>query len=326
VLILGDNAYNSGTLANFNDCYHPTWGRHKARTHPIPGNHDYSGGSQGRGYYDYFNGVGVFSGPAGDRDKGYYSFNVGGWHIVAINSCAAKTTSDTTCTPGTAQRDWLKADLAANATACTLAYWHHPHFSSGHDKNNGGMMTAIFQALYDAGADVVMVGHSHDYERFAPQRPDGTKDTTFGIREFVIGTGGAPFTGSSSRVANSEVFNNTTYGVVKLTLRTNGYDWQFLPIAGQSFSDSGSGSCHGKPSAELNDPGPVPWAQVMGLGVISLPLLPSLAGAERAKAARLAVTVQRRIARARRPRTRHAMPRRRRRGPDAAASDQSPPE
>jgi hypothetical protein len=253
VLALGDNAYNSGTLTEFNNCYDPTWGRHKSRTRPVPGNHDYSGTSGAKGYYDYFNGVGVQTGPAGDRSTGYYSYNVGGWHLVAINSCATKPGG--VCNPGTAQLDWLKSDLAANSSACTLAYWHHPHFSSGHDHNNGGMMTGIYQALYDAGAEVVLVGHSHDYERYAPQTASGTKDSSFGVREFVVGTGGAPFTGSTSRDANSEVFNNSTYGILKLTLSSNGYDWQFIPIAGQSFTDSGSGSCHGKPSATLTDPG-----------------------------------------------------------------------
>ncbi|HVL24511.1 MAG TPA: DNRLRE domain-containing protein [Thermomicrobiales bacterium] len=269
VLALGDNAYNSGTLTEFNNCYGPTWGRHKSRTRPVPGNHDYSGTSGAKGYYDYFNGVGVQTGPAGDRSKGYYSYNVGGWHIVAINSCATKPGG--VCNPGTAQLDWLKSDLAANPTACTLAYWHHPHFSSGHDHNNAGMMTGIYQALYDAGAEVVLVGHSHDYERYAPQTASGTKDTSFGVREFVVGTGGAPFTGSSTRDANSEVFNNSTYGILKLTLRSNGYDWQFIPIAGQSFTDSGSGSCHAKPSATLSDPG----GPSMVLAGIANPSVPS---------------------------------------------------
>jgi hypothetical protein len=253
VLALGDNAYDSGSLTEFTTCYGPTWGRHKARTRPVPGNHDYSGSSGGKGYYDYFNGVGVATGRAGDRTKGYYSFNLGAWHIVALNSCAAKT--DAGCRPGTAQLEWLESDLRTHPSACTLAYWHHPHFSSGHDHDNGGMMRPIFDALYRAGAEVVLVGHSHDYERFAPQTPGGAKNATYGIREFVVGTGGAAFTGSSAREPNSEVFNNTTHGVLKLTLRVNGYDWKFLPIAGRSFTDSGSGACHGTPSASVTNPG-----------------------------------------------------------------------
>jgi acid phosphatase type 7 len=325
VLILGDNAYNSGTLTEFNNCYHPTWGRHKARTHPIPGNHDYSGSSNARGYYDYFNGVGVFSGPAGDRDKGYYSFNVGSWHVVAINSCATKPGG--VCNPGTAQVSWLQADLAANSTACTLAYWHHPHFSSGHDSNNGGMMTAVFQALYDAGADVVLVGHSHDYERFAPQRPNGTLDNSFGIREFVIGTGGAPFTGGSQDEPNSQVFNKTTYGVVKLTLQSNGYNWQFIPIAGQSFSDTGSASCHGVPSASVNGPDTAQRSQTIELGAISLPIQPVLAGAIAAEGGILAYTLWSRTGRSRRSLIDHLVLRRwlPMSKPTSSVADRSPP-
>ncbi|HVL25665.1 MAG TPA: discoidin domain-containing protein [Thermomicrobiales bacterium] len=253
VLALGDNAYNSGTLTEYKNCYGPTWGRHKSRTRPVPGNHEYAVSSGGKGYFDYFNGVGVASGRAGDRTKGYYSFNVGAWHVIAINSCAVSTNA--VCAPGAAQLDWLQADLRAHPSACTLAYWHHPLFSSGHDQDNGGMMKPIFNALYQAGAEVVLVGHSHDYERFAPQTPSGAKNTTTGIREFVVGTGGGAFTGLASRAANSETFNDTTHGVLKLTLRASGYDWKFLPIAGQSFTDSGTGTCHGAPGSAVTNPG-----------------------------------------------------------------------
>jgi len=201
----------------------------------------------GRGYYDYFNGVGVFSGPAGDRDKGYYSFDYGAWHIIALNSNCDDDAS--LCSAGGRQDQWLRADLAANPATCTLAFWHHPHFSSGYDHGNGGMMLPIFTTLYNNGVDVALVGHSHDYERFQPQTPSGSLDPSYGITEFVVGTGGAPFTGSSFREPNSAVFNNTTFGVLRMTLRSTSFDWQFMPVAGKTFSDSGSRSCHGAPVA-----------------------------------------------------------------------------
>jgi hypothetical protein len=321
VLTLGDNAYNSGTLSEFNNCYGPTWGRHKARTRPAPGNHDYSGSSGAKGYYDYFNGVGVSCGRAGCRDRGYYSFNIGAWHVVAINSCADKSSGS--CRPGSAQLSWLRADLAANPRACTLAYWHHPHFSSGHDKNNGGMMRSIYDALYRAGAEVVLAGHSHDYERFAPQRSDGTKDAALGIRAFVVGTGGAPFTGSSSRMANSEVFNNKTHGVLRLTLRTNGYDWKFLPIAGRSFTDSGSGSCHGKPSAGLDRPA---GAQLMGPDIAVPPIHSLVMGTIGMLAIMMVIVTARSSAFDRRPASARRQAPHRRARPDVTRSppDQGP--
>ena len=252
IVILGDNAYNSGTLAEFNNCYGPSWGRHKGRTRPIAGNHDYAGTSMARGYFDYFNGVGVFSGPAGDRDKGYFSFTVGTWHVIALNSNCDKLPSF--CVAGGPQEQWLRADLAAHTNSCTLAYWHHPHFSSGHDHNNNNMMLPIFSTLYEFGVDVVLVGHSHDYERFAPQNPNGLNDPAFGITEFVVGTGGAPFTGSSGRAANSVVFNNTTYGVLSMTLKPSSYDFRFVPITGQTFTDAGTASCHGRPGSANTAP------------------------------------------------------------------------
>jgi calcineurin-like phosphoesterase family protein len=250
VVILGDNAYNSGTLTEFNNCYGPSWGRHKGRTRPIAGNHDYSGTSMARGYYDYFNGVGVFSGPAGDRDKGYFSFDIGTWHLIGLNSNCDKLPSF--CVSGGPQETWLRADLASHPNTCTLAYWHHPHYSSGHDHNNNNMFLPIVSTLYEFGVDVALVGHSHDYERFAPQNPNAISDPAFGITEFVVGTGGAPFTGSSGRAANSVVFNNTTYGVLQMTLKPTSYDFRFIPIAGQTFTDTGTGICHGRPGTAMH--------------------------------------------------------------------------
>ena len=237
VLTLGDNQYDSAQLDDFNASYDPSWGRVKSITRPGLGNHEPGSAT---GYFDYFNGPGVADGPAGQRGKGYYSFDVGNWHLIALNSNCA----DVACSAGSAQEQWLRADLAAHPSECTLAYWHHPRFSSGHDGDNT-FMQDIWKALYEANVDVALVGHSHDYERFAPMDANGALDRTNGIREFVVGTGGAFFTGIGSAKPNSEVRQNTTYGVLKLTLHPTSYDWQFTPEAGASFTDSGSESCDG---------------------------------------------------------------------------------
>jgi hypothetical protein len=241
VLPLGDEQYESGTLSGFNKSYALSWGRVKPITFPAAGNHEYKT-SGAAGYFDYFNGVGVATGPAGNRTQGYYSFDVGSWHLIALN------TSDhcqiIACGKGSPQETWLRADLAAHPTSCTLAYWHHPRFNSGHD-GNATFMQAIFQDLYDANADVVLGGHAHDYERFAPQNPKGQLDNTRGIRQFVVGTGGAFFTAFGTRAPNSQVRNNSTYGVLMLTLHPTSYDWRFVSESGKGFSDSGTDSCHG---------------------------------------------------------------------------------
>jgi len=229
VFTLGDNVYPDGTAAQFSDCYAPTWGRHKSRTRPVPGNHDYhtSGAS---GYYNYFGAA------AGASGKGYYSYNLGAWHIIALNSEISQGA-------GSAQEQWLRSDLAANQSVCTLAYWHKPRFSSGQHGNNSASQ-ALWQALYDYKADVILNGHDHTYERFAPQNPNQQADSN-GIREFVVGTGGAGLYPFPTIQPNSQVRNNTTYGVLKLTLHSTSYDWQFVPIAGQNFTDSGSSNCVG---------------------------------------------------------------------------------
>jgi hypothetical protein len=233
VFTLGDNVYPDGTLTQFNNCYAPTWGRHKSRTKPSPGNHDYHV-SGAAGYFDYFGAA------AGDPSKGYYSYNLGAWHIISLNSEISQSA-------GSAQEQWLRADLAANPKVCTLAYWHKPRFSSGQHGNIAGSQ-ALWQALYDYGADVVLNGHDHTYERFALQNPNGQADPK-GIREFVVGTGGAGLYSFTSNQPNSQVRNNTTHGVLKLTLHSTSYDWQFIPIAGQNFTDSGSANCVGSGSA-----------------------------------------------------------------------------
>jgi predicted phosphodiesterase len=221
---------NDGTLNEFNDCYALTWGRHKSQHRPVPGNHEYNT-PDASGYWDYFGAL------AGTRDQGYYSFNLGSWHIVALNSQIAHN-------QGSAQEQWLRADLAANTTLCILAYWHVPRFSSDSTHGSDASFTPLWQALYEAHADVVFNGHDHDYERFAKQNPSGGADAN-GIREFVIGTGGAPLYGFRTPLANSEI-RESTYGIVKFTLRAGSYDWQFIPVAGQTFTDSGTTPCNPK--------------------------------------------------------------------------------
>ena len=235
VITLGDNAYEDGTVAEFAQCYDPTWGHLKARTRPAVGNHDYHTPG-GAAYHAYFGAA------AGEPGKGYYSYDVGAWHIVVINSNCPQVGG---CEAGSAQGQWLRADLAAHPARCTLAYWHHPLFTSG-GNGNSDFMRPIWQALYEAGADVVLNGHDHDYERFALQDPSGAPDPARGIREIVAGTGGGDLTWRwESNQPNSEVRNKDTHGVIKLTLHAGSYDWEFIPIAGETFTDSGSGSCHG---------------------------------------------------------------------------------
>ena len=233
VYTTGDNVYNSGTSAEFRNCYEPTWGRHKARTKPTPGNHDYNT-AVASGYYDYFGAA------AGARGKGYYSYDLGGWHVVALNSSCEKVGG---CSATSPMLTWLKQDLAANPRACTVAYWHHALFSSG-EHGNSSVMKPAYQILYDRNADVILTGHDHNYERFAPQNPSGGLDTARGMRQFVVGTGGTSLRSFRAIGANSQVRNASTHGVLKLTLHSGSYDWKFLPVAGKTFTDSGSAACH----------------------------------------------------------------------------------
>jgi hypothetical protein len=252
VLPLGDIQYDSPSAANLQAVYNPTWGRLKPISRPVLGNHDGAGAS----YFDYFNGPGAANGPAGPRGRGYYSFDVGTWHIVALNSNCTLVS----CGAGSIQESWLRADLAAHPAACTLAFWHHPRYSSGHDGSHA-TLGAFWTALHQAGAELVLSGHSHDYERFAPKDAQGRASPT-GIRQFVVGTGGAFMTGlGTSRVSGSQVAQNTTFGVLELTLHPSSYDWRFVPIAGSRWTDSGSGQCHGPGGAPLMPtPGPGPPA------------------------------------------------------------------
>ena len=227
VFALGDNVYMSGTAEEYRDCYDRTWGRHRLRTRPVPGNHEYESRAAAP-YFDYF---GANAGPHG---LGYYSFDLGGWHIVALNS-------NVPVGAGSAQGTWLRANLSANRARCTLAYWHHPRFSSGRHGNDERMRD-LWQVLYEAGADVVLSAHDHTYERFAPQDPDGFPDPNGGIRQFVVGTGGArPYPFVTVR-PNSEM-RLAALGVLKLTLSGAGYDWEFIAVSGEP-RDGGSASCH----------------------------------------------------------------------------------
>ena len=227
VFTLGDNAYNSGTAREYRDCYDPSWGRHKDRTRPVPGNHEYE--SPGAApYFEYF---GFNAGPAG---LGYYSFDLGAWHIVALNSnIAARRDS--------VQGQWLRADLMSSQSRCTIAYWHHPLFTSGPDGATAEMRD-FWSILYDAGVELVLAGHDHDYERFAPQDPDGGRDLARGVREFVVGTGGATPYRFLNIHPNSEARLSGVFGVLKLALEDDGYRWEFVSTLG--VGDAGNGSCH----------------------------------------------------------------------------------
>jgi 3',5'-cyclic AMP phosphodiesterase CpdA len=231
VLTLGDNAYESGLASEFEKCYGPTWGRHRERTRPAIGNHDIRT-KKGEPYYDYFGEA------AGPRGKGYYSFDLGTWHVVALNSEADTGAKG-------AQMAWLKDDLAAHPSDCILAYWHTPIFSSGPHGADVRMVPA-WKVLLAARADVVLNGHDHDYERFAPQ-DEGGKATPLGMRQIVVGTGGGGVYQFEASAANSEVRGNSAYGVIKLTLKAGSYDWEFVPAAGQTFTDRGSAECTPRP-------------------------------------------------------------------------------
>ncbi len=235
ILTLGDTVYEAGTAQQFANCYAPTWGVYKDRTHPAVGNHEYLTRKAGP-YYSYFGEA------AGDPAKGYYSYDLGSWHVVVLNSNCNKIGG---CDESSPEGEWLRADLAAHPAACTLAYWHHPLFGSTGNFTNNTDVRPLWRILYAAGADLVLNGHAHNYERMAPEDPNGAADPTRGIREFVVGTGGKSHQRFGKDIAaNSEVRNDDTFGVLKLTLHATGYDWQFIPAAGGSFTDSGSASCH----------------------------------------------------------------------------------
>jgi hypothetical protein len=229
VIAVGDNAYPDGTASDYATRYAPTWGRHKARTRPCPGNHEY----HTPGAPDYFAYFGDNAGPAG---RGYYSFDLGDWHIISLNS-------NIDMKAGSVQERWLRADLAASNKECTLAFWHHPRFSSG-THGSSTSPSPLWQALQDAWAEIVIVGHDHNYQRFAPQTAAGVADSLRGIREFVVGTGGAGLYHFTTPIANTQAYSTAAHGVLKLTLGPGTYAWEFIPVAGDTYHDSGTGVCH----------------------------------------------------------------------------------
>ena len=227
VFTLGDNAYFTGSREDYRNCYGPTWGRHRARTRPVPGNHEY----ESPGAFPYFEYYGPAAGPFG---QGFYSFEIGPWHLIALNSNIDVGESSE-------QVRWLREDLRASRARCTLAYWHHPLFSSGPNGNMRPMQT-IWRVLQEESADVVLTAHDHLYERFAPQDADGRPDPQRGLRSFVVGTGGASLSPFFRSLPNSEV-RLSTYGVLKLTLTVDRFEWDFIPVDGGSL-DFGTAPCH----------------------------------------------------------------------------------
>lgn len=239
VLTLGDHQYEDDRYSNYLLAFDPSWGRVKSLIHPAIGDHEYRTAGAA-GYFDYFNGVGAQTGPAGDRSSGYYSFDIGAWHLIALNSNCAQIGG---CSAGSPQERWLREDLAANPTSCTLAYFHAPRFTSGPAGNDKDVQP-LWQALYDADADLVLNGHSHVYERFAPQTASGVPDDARGIREFVVGTGGKRLQNFTTTIQpNSQVRDNSSFGVLRLTLGDNAYDWRFVRESG-AVADDGSQDCH----------------------------------------------------------------------------------
>lgn len=235
VLAIGDTVYEDATLAEYAQCYDPTWGRHKARTRPAIGNHEYHVPNAA----DYFT---YFGTAAGEPGKGYYSYNLNNWHVVVLNSDCNDVPGG--CGVGSPQETWLKADLAANPASCTLTYFHHARYTSGTHSSNDDL-DALWRALYDEGVELALVGHDHNYERLAPMDKEGMTDYEKGIRILKVGTGGGSLSsGYNTPIANSEVRSNSAYGVVKVELHADSYSWQFIPEAGKTFTDSGISTCH----------------------------------------------------------------------------------
>lgn len=229
IFTLGDNSNQRGSPEQYTDCFDYSWGRYMGRLHPVPGNHDYAYDG-GTSYFNYFGAA------AGEYGKGYYSYDVGTWHIIAINSLIDVV-------DGSSQAQWLRDDLAAHPALCSLAYWHYPRWSSGAN-GNFVEMDPIIRILYDHNVDIVLSANDHIYERFSPQNPSGALDIARGIREFVVGTGGATHHEFGTIRPNSEVRNNDTFGVLQFLLYPDGYAWEFIPVRGSSFSDSGFDYCH----------------------------------------------------------------------------------
>jgi hypothetical protein len=276
VLALGDNQYECGDLSDFQNTYGPSWGRVMSKTYPVAGNHEYNTKPDtgnacynrpvgAPGYFTYF----------GDRAtplqpgctvscNGYYSYDIGDWHLIAINSNCSRAGG---CNVNNPQYNWLKADLAAHPNQCTLAYYHHPRWTSGQELDTVTMGPMV-QAMYDAGVDVILNGHDHDYERFAPLAPNGSVDPVRGTREFIVGTGGRNTSNFITVRSGSELRDSNTFGVLKMVLGTNGYSWQFLPVAGSTsgFADAGSQPCHYAAAADTVKPSTPTALTAAGVG------------------------------------------------------------
>jgi 3',5'-cyclic AMP phosphodiesterase CpdA len=237
VFTAGDNVQQKGTATEFGRCYDPRWGHLKSRTRPVPGNHEYKT-TNATPYFDYFGKL------AGPRGQGWYAYDVGTWRVYALNSnCSFVGGCDTT----SAQYAWLQQDLAANRRRCVAAVWHHPRFSSGGAHGSSTLMEPIHNLLYKNGADVVLSGHDHNYERLAPMNPSGEFDPSRGIRHFTVGTGGSTLREAGTPLPTSEALDSDTHGVLKLTLGWSKYSWEFMPVPGGDFGtfrDAGSGTCH----------------------------------------------------------------------------------
>jgi hypothetical protein len=231
VYTAGDLAYPEGATRDFARCYEPSWGRHRDRTRPAIGNHERDADASGGPYFTYF------GERAGAPGRAWYAYDLGAWRITVLDS----TCPDDGCAAGSPQASWLRDELAAHPARCRAAIWHHPLFSSG-EHGYDARLVDLWRTLEDAGTDVVLTGHDHDYERFAPKRADGTLDDA-GIRSFVVGTGGAPLRAFRDPVQGSEVRQSDSHGVLRLALRPTGFDWAFIPIAGATFTDVGSAAC-----------------------------------------------------------------------------------
>ena len=232
IFTLGDNAFPSGSAEAYRDCYGPSWGRHKARTYAALGNHEYN--IDPTPSFDYF------GDRVGPRNLGYYSVDLGNWHVIVLN-----VNDQVAFEEGSAQDQWLQADLAAHSKTCTLAIWHNPRFLSSNTVGwtSNAYITALWDRLYAAGVDVVLNGQQHQYERFPPLTPTGSPDNARGIREFNVGTGGESTEMPIAIAQYSEALSDA-FGVLKLILDAGSYSWEFVPMVPGQFSDTGSGTCH----------------------------------------------------------------------------------
>jgi acid phosphatase type 7 len=236
VLVLGDAQYDDGRLSAFRSSYHLSWGAFRGRTRAVPGNHEYWTGSP-RGFFDYFGDA------AGPRGKGWFAFSLGSWRVIGLNS----NCTIVGCGVGSPQHDWLRDELQRSAADCTVAFLHHALASSGPHGDDPLMGHALWRLLYLNGVDVALTAHDHLYERFVPMAPDLHVDKAFGIRTFVVGTGGAQHYEVEHVQPNSVVRNDDSFGVISMTLRPSSYRWQFVPSAGGTFTDLGTGECHAAP-------------------------------------------------------------------------------